>query len=263
MSAHFKDGFTIIETMLVLAVTGVLVSTLLFGIGSSIAVQRYGDSVTSFRSLLQDQYARVSSVSNGRGAGWSCNASATPVQGGNTAPGQTDCVLLGRYISVVDGAISMATVVGYQTSSSAAANDMQSVKDNYALGLSDSSVETKTLEWGARIAWPKTGTGASNPTTPRSIAFFILRSPESGTTYTFTSNDVTPISAVSSLTLKNMLVQTTASFPGQGSRTICIEPDAPVPEKFGVYVAPVASGANSIETRSFEITTAEGGDTKC
>ena len=263
MSAHFKDGFTIIETMLVLAVTGVLVSTLLFGIGSSIAVQRYGDSVTSFRSLLQDQYARVSSVSNARSAGWSCDASATPVQGGNTAPGQTDCVLLGRYVSVVDDDISIATVVGYQTSSNAVVSDMQSVKDNYALGISKSSVEKKNLEWGARIAWPASGTGSRSPTTPRSIAFFILRSPESGTTYTFTSNEVSPIDAVSSLTLKNMLVETTASFPGQGSRTICIEPDALVPEKFAVYVSPVASSASAIETRSFEVNTREGGDSKC
>jgi len=263
MSAHSTSGFTIIETMLVLAITGVLIASLLFGVGSSITTQRYSDSVTSFRSLVQDQYARVSNVSNERDTGWTCGASAIPIQSGTSAPGQSNCVLLGRYMSVVGSDISMATVVGYSTVSTPGTSDTQTVKNNYTLGISKNSIEKKTLEWGAQIAWPKTGSGAKNPTTPRSIAFFILRSPESGTTYTFTSNSVTPIESVSSSTLKQMLVETTTNFPGQGTRTICIDPGATVPEKYSVYMSTYANGANSIETRSNAVMTAAGGNSKC
>jgi len=263
MSAHSTSGFTIIETMLVLAITGVLIASLLFGVGSSITTQRYSDSVTSFRSLLQDQYARVSNVSNGRDSGWTCGASAVPLQSGTSVPGQSECVLLGRYVSIVGSDISMATVVGYSTSSALAASDTQTVKNNYTLGISKNSIEQTTLEWGAQIAWPASGSSAKSPTTPRSIAFFVLRSPESGTTYTFTSDSVTPIASVSSSTLKNMLVETTASFPGQGARTICVDPGAVVPEKYSVYMTTYANGTNSIETRSNAVMAAAGGNSKC
>jgi len=266
MGTHSKPGFTIIETMLVLAITGVLIATLLFGVGSSVTTQRYSDSVTSFRSLLQDQYSQVSNVSNDRGSGWTCgdDGKATPVQSGTSTPGQSHCVLLGRYVSIVAGDVSIATVIGYPTSlAPAVASDMQTIKDNYALGISKSSVETKTLEWGAQIAWPKSGGGFQSPTTPRSIAILFLRSPDSGTTYTFTSNDVTAVDAFSESTLKDMMQETTTGFPGQGSRTICIEPGAQVPEKFAVYITPYANGPGSIETRTYATTVALGGDSKC
>jgi len=264
MGTHSKPGFTIIETMLVLAITGVLIATLLFGVGSSVTTQRYSDSVTSFRALLQDQYSQVSNVNNGRGTDWTCGNTAIPVQSGTSTPGQSDCVLLGRYVSIVAGDVSIATVIGYPTSSApATASDMQTIKDNYALGISKSSVETKTLEWGAQIAWPKSGGGFQSPTTPRSIAILFLRSPDSGTTYTFTSNDVTAVDAFSESTLKDMMQETTTGFPGQGSRTICIEPGAQVPEKFAVYITPYANGPGSIETRTYATTVALGGDSKC
>jgi len=261
MGTHSKPGFTIIETMLVLAITGVLIAGLLVGIGTSIGVQRYNDAVTTFKALLQDQYSKVSNVSNDRDNSWTCDASATPAQGsGGLAPGQSDCVLLGRYVGIVDGDISMATVVGYQNATGASTSDIQTVKDNYTLGLSQSSVDKKTLEWGTKIAWPQ-----PRDPSPRSLGIFILRSPVSGTMYTFTSDSVTPIEAVSSLTLKTMLVETSASFPGQGERTICIDPDgAIVPEVRAVYMAQAASGPGSIETRTATTNAAAGGgDVKC
>lgn len=252
MGTHSKPGFTIIETMLVLAITGVLIAGLLVGIGSSISNQRYGDAVSSFKALLQDQYSRVSNVSNDRDADWTCAANATPVQaGGGIAPGQSDCVLLGRYVGVVNGDISMATIVGYENSTAAGTNDITELKDNYTLGVSTSSVETTTLEWGAQIAWPKSGGGFRNPTTPRSLAIFILRSPNSGTTYTFTSDTVVDVADISSATLKAMMVQTTASYPGQGARTICVDPGGVgVPEILAVNISSGASAPGAIETRS-------------
>lgn len=267
MGMHSKQGFTIIETMLVLAITGVLVAGLLVGLGASISNQRYLDSVSSFKSLLQEQYSKIENVTNDRNRNWTCNNSATPVETTNAgiAPGQTDCVLLGQYIGIVDDEITTATVVGYPRTDTASSSTIDFVKSDYTLGISKSSVEKRFLEWGAQIAWPATGTGAVSPTTPRSLAVLIIRSPEDGTSYTFTSDTVNEVEAITSLTLTGMMTTSlTQTNPGQGPRTVCIEPGGvTVPEKLSVYIGAGASGASSIETRSKSLLQDAGLDTEC
>lgn len=264
MRVQVSRGFTIIETMLVLAITGVLIGSLLVGVGSSITNQRYRDSVVSLKSLLQDQYSQTAYVSNDRNANWSCNNATGPVQGGATvAAGQSKCVLLGRYIGISDTAISTATVVGYETSTTPQTSDVLELSNNYSLTISSTSIESNQLEWGARIAWAKTGpsydkVGAT--TAPRSIAILIVRSPSSGTTYTFTSNSVTVINSITPTTLKAMLVASTSTVPGQASRVICVDPTASnnagitfptvVPEKLAVYISATTQDGTGIESRS-------------
>lgn len=259
-----RRGFTIIETMLVLAVTGVLIASLLVGIGASINTQRYKDSVVSLKSLIQSQYSMASDVSNARNAGWTCNNSATPVQNANgTAPGQSDCVLLGRYLSIVDGAISSASIVGYENSTNSAANDIAEITGNYTLGISTDSIETSSLEWGSTIAWPKSGTGSKNPTTPRSLSILIIRSPTSGTSFTFTSDIVYDINTVSSDSLKAMMIVGNG-IPGQSQRTICVDPNGvTIPEKVAVSIGQSASDASAIETRTNATIMSLGSDTAC
>lgn len=260
-----RRGFTIIETMLVLAVTGVLIATLLVGIGASINTQRYKDSVVSLKSLLQSQYSMANDVSNDRGANWTCNSSAIPVQNANgTAPGQSDCVLLGRYISIVGGNISSATIVGYENSTASAPNDVAEIKNNYTLGVSTDSINVTTLEWGSVIAWPASGTESKSPTTPRAIAVLIVRSPSSGTSYTFTSDTVYTINTITSANLKAMMVLNTSAVPGQMQRTICVDPNGvTVPDKVAVYIGQAAGDVSAIETRTNATIQSLGGDTKC
>ena len=52
-------GFTIIEIMIFLAITGLLVVGVLVGTGSTIARQRYNDAVESFAEFLRRQYSFV------------------------------------------------------------------------------------------------------------------------------------------------------------------------------------------------------------
>jgi type II secretory pathway pseudopilin PulG len=259
-----RRGFTIIETMLVLAVTGVLIATLLVGIGASINTQRYKDSVVSLKSLLQSQYAMADDVSNGRSASWTCNNSATPVPNQNgTAPGQSDCVLLGRYLSIVGGTVSSASVVGYENSTTSAPNDVAEINNNYTLGISTDTIDTSTLEWGSAIAWPASGTGSKSPTTPRSISILIIRSPSSGTSYTFTSDTVYDIATMTSAALKSMMMIGNV-IPGQSQRTLCVDPNGvTVPEKIAVSIGQSASDSSAIETRTNATIQSLGGDTKC
>jgi prepilin-type N-terminal cleavage/methylation domain-containing protein len=264
MGTHSNQGFTIIETMLVLAVTGVMVAGLLVGLGSSINNQRYLDSVSSFKSFIQEQYLQLSNVTNDRDENWTCDSSAVPVEvNGGTAPGQSNCVLLG--VGIVDDRITTAVVVGYPIVDAASSSTIALVKSNYVLGISKSSIEQNSLEWGAQIAWPRTGVESSTPTTPRSLAMLLINSPENGTIYTFTSDTVNEIDSVSSLTLSNMIVTSlTATNPGQGARAVCIEPAGlNVPEKLALYIGAGASTTGAIEVRSSGLFEDAGLDTRC
>jgi prepilin-type N-terminal cleavage/methylation domain-containing protein len=280
MGTRFKQGFTIIETMLVLAITGVLIATLLVGVGSSINAQRYKDSVSSLTSLLQDQYSMADNVTNDHptnenetcGAG----AIATPNAAG-VAPGESDCVLMGRYLSIVNDTISQTSVLGYQKSNLPTTSDVADITTNYDLGISDDSIQTSTLEWGAQIAWPKSGldTAPATVTPPppnRSIAILFLRSPDSGTTYTFTSNTVFDTTALTSADLLAMVVANTGTVPGQMQRFICVDPDGgsaalttalTVPEKLSVTIDQAAASAASVEQRSDSVNTSLGQVSSC
>lgn len=270
MGRHSQQGFTIIETVLVLAITGVLIAGLLVGIGSSISTQRYKDAVSSLKTELQSQYSQVNNVTNTRDASWQCGASATPVQGGTgMTPGQSDCVILGRYVAIDGARMTTATIIGYKVANTVGVNDIETIKANYTLGISKDTIADSALEWGAEIAWPAEGEGRQTPRTPRALSILIVRSPTSNTTYTFTSDAVTATGSVNSQSLKAIMVANVNTAPGQKQRYVCIEPDggnvgpASVPEKLSIYIAKAANGPSSIEIRSFATTESLGGDTKC
>lgn len=268
MGTSKQAGFTILETMLFLAITGLLIAGVLVGVSTSINIQRYRDSVTSFKSLLQSQYSDITNVQNDRDNSWRCGVNATTTQSGSAqARGQSSCVLLGRYITITDGSYTIATVNGYEKASSTSGTDISILKNDYTLGLSTINQQTDSLEWGTSIAWPSSGGGAKNPTTPRSIAILIIRSPSSGSIYTFTSDTVPPIDNVNNATLQAMLVTglgTLGTFPSQASRTICIDSNGlVVTGNMAIYIHAYATAETSIETRSNDVTASLGSDVKC
>jgi len=66
MVTKTQGGFTVIEVMLFLAVTGLLAVGILVGSGVAIGQQRYRDSVNTLKSYIQQQYSEVTSVINNR-----------------------------------------------------------------------------------------------------------------------------------------------------------------------------------------------------
>lgn len=252
-------GFTIIETMLVLAVTGMLLAGLFVGIGTAIGTQRYRDSVTSFQSLLQDQYSLTQNVSNDREGIWVCGQDAAPVEQEtqNTElknAGQTDCVVLGRYVSINGQNITTSTVIGYGDTGSASANDIEVLR-GYRLSIAETSIETDQLSWSSEIY----RLGSSNA---RSFSFLVLRSPVSGISFTFTGTSGTVAENMTSERLSELVASSSSATPAR--QVLCIDPSGYiVPERMAVGVNASASGASSIETLSADTLRSFGETQRC
>lgn len=62
-----KKGFTLIEVLLFLAISTLIVVALMTGITTTVARQRYNDTVQDFVQFLRQQYSDVITTSNSRG----------------------------------------------------------------------------------------------------------------------------------------------------------------------------------------------------
>jgi len=258
MGSSNKNGFTLIETMLFLAITGALVVAVLIGTGASINVQRYRDSVTSLKSLIQKQYSDVLNVQNQlTPTNISCGSDAIVGTTGTVVPrGQSDCVIMGKYITINGSDVTTSTVIGH--TNGAATSDLSDINliKSYNLSTLDSSTETSQLEWGTQIAWPKSGSGAKDPQTPRSIAILVIRSPQNGQNYTFTGDDIT-------VPLKSLIVAG-ASNPGQGQRTVCLASSGLTNNNdMAISIGAYAASSSDIESRSNSVNLSLGVDSQC
>ncbi|HEU4715394.1 MAG TPA: prepilin-type N-terminal cleavage/methylation domain-containing protein, partial [Candidatus Saccharimonadales bacterium] len=88
MGAKTQNGFTIIEVMLFLAITGMLAAAILVGSGVAIGQQRYRDSVSSLQSYIQQQYNKVINVTNDRDKSWTCDSNGTVTQADTPSAGE-------------------------------------------------------------------------------------------------------------------------------------------------------------------------------
>lgn len=195
MGIHNKQGFTIIEVMLFLAISGALTVAVLVGAGASISQQRYRDSVNSLSTFLQQQYSEVASVRNDRDAQWTCGgAGVLAAPSGGTSRGTTDCSVLGKIIRLDDTRAIVRTVIG-RAANPSGTNDIDALRSANLTLHSDS--QNYPVEWGAKM---QRVSGAPTATT-----IMIVRSPETGAIRTFineTSLTVTPAAMVTPANLQ-------------------------------------------------------------
>lgn len=157
MKRHTVAGFTIIETMLFLAVSGALAVGLMAGMGAAIGAQQYRDSVQSYANYLRGQYSQAVAVENGhltREACSSLGAASTDYRG------RSECVIVGRHV--------VATSGGTYTSQPIYAVQSSDATWRYGVGAFDGEYQTS---WQA-----DTTIGA----TARAVDVAIWREPESG-----------------------------------------------------------------------------------
>lgn len=213
---RIQSGFTIIETMLFLAVSVGLFAALMLGVNATIAQQRYRDSVSSFEALLQDQYTKATAVANDRAQTWTCGAEIKQSTDHTTLPGTTDCLIVGRFVQLRHGSdIVTGDVIAYHVDTAAlegVQNDIEALTNAMTLTtltqVSDSTAdeETTPLDWGstARVL-DATGNHAGHGD---GFTLAIIRSPLSGQVMTFAVNEATmdwKNTIITSRSLKNTL----------------------------------------------------------
>ncbi|UTX51282.1 type II secretion system protein [Candidatus Saccharibacteria bacterium TM7i] len=252
-----QRGFTIIETVLFLGVTGLMIAAMFIGIGSSIGTQRYKDSVESFKATLQQQYSDVVNVYNGSESKRTCvigsggNLVVQQSQSG-LSRGQARCEILGRYVTVsTSGAIRTQTVLGIKSGvTGASGSDIDKLKAAYSFGVSGTEVETSQMEWGTRLGWPQKSPVERQGSGDRSLALLVLRSPETGGIYTFTGNDVydTPTNArIKELLVASTVAASNATNFGRAQRLLCIDSDGLVlTATRGVYIDAAAADSSAV-----------------
>jgi type II secretory pathway pseudopilin PulG len=242
MGTKKTAGFTIIEVMLFLAVSGALAVAILVGSGVAINQQRYRDSVSSLKSFLQEQYSDTTNTTNSRTGDEACsNAVVVTPPSYIPAPqprGTTNCLLLGRSIVISNNGtqVTVSNVVGYRTSDTAPleATDSLELTTNYRLATSPIDQEVKSVDWGARVVKPKTSTA-------QPLAMMIIHSPLSGSIMTFVSQTPQPD--------LNLLAKV---GPNTVATNLCVEPSGGsfTGSQLSVRIDPYATSQSAIEISS-------------
>ena len=265
MGTGKQRGFTIIETLLFLAITGVMMATMIAGTSVSLNNQRYRDAVVSLKTLIQEQYSDIQSTQNDRTASDTCALVSSETTYG---AGQSDCEIFGRYMVIKGGDVTIFPVLSYRDAAAKppSATDIEYMTNAsyFKMAVDRSFVATDSLEWGTEISWPASGDGSHSVTTPRSLGVLFVRSPESGQMYTFTSDTVpADLSSFSGNILRDMIVAG-ATVPGQAARTVCVESNG---LSFAganfIYINAYATGSGSIETRTNDYNVESGVNTRC
>jgi len=192
MSRYNASGFTIIEVLLFLAITGMLVAGVLGTTGGVINSQRYKDSVSSLKSILQKQYSGALNTDNERSDDMICDTNGKVSTGASTVSrGQSNCVILGKAIQLSGNnrsELSIKDVIGYPGNSlpSNTLNDLDNFR-SYRMQLPATSsgwpIDTYSLEWGSSVSATVNQTGLVDQS--NGFTILILRSPMSGVLYTF------------------------------------------------------------------------------
>lgn len=244
MKRRSNLGFTIIETMLFLGLTGVLVMAMLIGTGTAIGAQRYQDSAVSLRSVFQQQYADVMTVANDRSVDWVCNneSEVNEAEGSGIGRGQSDCVILGKYISSEDGVnINISSVVGRIPSQSVSSSNDIAAIELHQPSVSPIFPQSYSPEWGVTLNPPESDE-------PASFSVLIVRSPSSGVVRTF----IDPDSAVANNNIAELLTQESL----ESELEVCLNPDGvTLVKRIALAIAPGTTSANGVEIRGEELST--------
>lgn len=178
-----RDGFTIVEVMIFLAISGLMLTMAVIGSGNLARQARYSDSVNSFHSMMQRTYEEVA---NGVNARQSTEEDCVTGGGQPHPPGTDDCLLIGKVVSFDYNYGQIATIRYVTDSPNTTPSGTPQQQISAALPrVQDSGSEAYELAWGASIQVasretnPTAGGNPIKPGTTRAIINNVafLRSP--------------------------------------------------------------------------------------
>lgn len=239
--ARYHTGFTIIETTLVLAITGLIIAVILFGIGNSLRHQRYNDAINQATDFFRGQYTNTTSVTNNRPEQESCNASGISTATPSTV-GASDCLLLGRVIRSTDGAaITVNQVIALRDPTDDSGAGEMTDRDLLAASQlqQGNELETYQPEWGTRFQRPGSDDAAS-------FTLLVVRTPVSGTIRTFSSTSGT-------VSISSLISDPAAS---QTDLRLCVDPSG----FFGAGILPMGIAITKGAANTTGVQTIASGD---
>lgn len=184
-----QGGFTIIEVMLFLAVSGLIMLVVLTGVATGINRERYRDAVNSYLDFWQGQYNSATNVVNNRDIQNPCVGGRIVQDGSEAADsskGVSDCTIVGRVIySSADGKSVTSSAV-YATVDARTLPVNPDDTDAEVLASAGLVIgmqpEMRQLNWDARLVDAKSGTG-------HIFSILIVRMPTSGAMRTFVTTN--------------------------------------------------------------------------
>ncbi len=221
-----RSGFTIIEVMLFLALSGLLMVGVLVGTNSSIANQRYKDAVEDAVSALRSAFSFVSDTQIAqRDSSEGCDRLVTltgKISDSELGRGRTSCAVYGAVVSINANEVQTTTLIGkdfydvlhdtdhagvseddYNTilnSSSSDISVLRALSANNVVQHCDESgsncsvevagsVKTYTLKWGT-VFKQRNSLDKPGENLDLHMTLLIYRSPASGSIRTLIMDDV-------------------------------------------------------------------------
>lgn len=202
MGTTHTKGFTIIEVMLVLAITGLMLLGILVGVGVQINRQEYRSSVVSLQSEVQKQFSLVQNPINNRTPSAACGQSDDTSSDRGAA---SHCLILGRLLVSNEGVIDEYPVLGSTSGSKLTAPVVSG--GSWQLRVDDNQKETYEVTWGSQIK-AGTATVGQKPALQKNFALMIIMSPADGVLHTYrvaqtTTYDISPKGLSSLLAMGN------------------------------------------------------------
>lgn len=226
-----RRGFTIIEVMLFLAISGLLAVGILAGAGSAISQQQYKDAAVTLRSDIQQLYEDAVAIRNDRSPSVSVC--------GSTKAGASDCVILGSLMTLDEsGAVVKYRIIGDDPLGDPAANRM--TDEVSLLKMLKPRIADTTDPVDATLGWDTRLDHANS--------LLVIRSPRSGGTYTFTNPTIVSTAVRPDGTSDiEAMVQ-----PGNMQRVkLCVLPNGwRIGDRLSVVVGAGATSASAVEMMS-------------
>lgn len=188
-----SGGFTVIEVILFLAITGLLFAGIMAVITGTVNRTRYETAVQETLDSIQGEYSKILNVKNDREKPYVCSTSVIQESSRGTSRGRTQCSVVGRLLRTSRDAKVITAYPVYaraditSTAVRSILTDASKTENEKLLALRlstapDQSEQVK-LEWGVSLHRP------GNKSRPYVFSALIVRMPFSSSIRTYTSGN--------------------------------------------------------------------------